>query len=416
MFNQTSPVAVAPVPTSAEDEKKAMAVEMVNNYYKNFFGNDPTHSYNLISFKKTNGIMRNVMGQYVYEIDFEITIQTQRGGYKTGNGMVGYWQDFSLSPQKPDLYATGQQFLYDVKFVPVGTVLVFTGEITLESSDNGYQIKKRHISTVKDLGVRSVSNIAAQQTENGAAPAVSYTAPPVNLTNVLGRMIADEKNYIVKVKSIDVTDAATNANYVISKLVKFLANDKILDRTLEGLADTLKLVAKVNLSSRDYSTNTKLAFFTDAVVELSFLNTKTNQTSCFNSFKLTNFSLLATAYSSKQESENAFVNSELIPTIGIYLIGSFPITGSITEITERNSKKDEAKLVKINIGRNQGLMDNFELYLPDVGRTKNFDLIIKELYPDYAICKVKNNSKTIATTVDMGKIVKVKTYYLPTDK
>ncbi len=413
VFNQVTNAANNP-PASNDDEKKKNALEILANYYKNLFGNDKYHIYNLISFEKTNGVMRDINGQSVYEIYFDMTIQTQRPGYKVGNGAVGYWQDFNLYSTKPDLTANGQMFVYNTKYIQAGNIFTFSGVGTLESTDNGFIFKNTKTISVKDFGVKALSNTTVEKDNNSVA--LFDNIPPVNLSIITGHIISEDKSYAMRVQKIEVTNSTTSVSYVQSKMINFLGKIKILERVTANIADSLQLIAKVRFSSRDYSTNNKLSFFTDGIFELSMQNSRTKQIVFINNYKLSNFSLLASSYLSKQESESEFIDKQLLPTLGQYIVGNFPITGNISEIIEKNHKNEEAKLVKINVGSNQGVLNGFEFYFPDLGSGKNSDLVVKEIYPDYSICKVKNNGQKIIAANFPGQNLKVKTVYHPTDK
>lgn len=157
VFAQSNSPAVSPV--SPDDEKKTQAVEKLHAVFSNGMP-----ALDLIEFKKTNGVMRDVYGQPVYEIEFELTVQFKNDGYKKGNGLVGYWQSFYVYPQKPDLNASNEAYIYDTKFYPAGSIVVLRGSANMEGSDNGYQFKSYKISTVTDAGIKQQNGVSNSST------------------------------------------------------------------------------------------------------------------------------------------------------------------------------------------------------------------------------------------------------------
>ncbi|HYD90508.1 MAG TPA: hypothetical protein VEA37_03355, partial [Flavobacterium sp.] len=107
-----------------------------------------------------------------------------------------------------------------------------------------------------------------------------------------------------------------------------------------------------------------------------------------------------------EKSLNQFLNQ--------FIIGNFPINATITEVTETSRKKDEAKFVKIDVGRNHGIYTGFEFLIPELNTdTKKGDLVVKEVYDTYSICKVAENEKKVLELFNAGQKIKVKTKYKP---
>lgn len=156
-----------------EEEKKSHAVEKLTAVFSHDFDGNPDPILKYVSFKKTNGVLRNVNGQYIYEIDFELTIQFLRDGYKIGNGMVGYWGDFRVWPQQPVLHEP-DSFIYNSVLYPAGTVAVLEGVADMESSDNGYQYKGYEIKKVGLAGKAAPGAASQGNTGSGPAPFAGF--------------------------------------------------------------------------------------------------------------------------------------------------------------------------------------------------------------------------------------------------
>lgn len=165
----------ANVVASSDEEKKSHAVEKLQAVFSELFKGIQNPIMKFVSFKKTNGVLRTVNGQFIYEIDFELTIQFLRNGYKIGNGMVGYWRDFKVWPTSPELNQ-GDAFVYSSLLFPAGTVVVLEGVANMASSDNGYEFNGYEIQKAGLAGVQQVSttNSANNSISNGNRQFMGY--------------------------------------------------------------------------------------------------------------------------------------------------------------------------------------------------------------------------------------------------
>jgi len=169
VFNSDS-TPPAPAAVDPEEEKKSHAMEKLTAFFTNALAGNQDPILQYVSLKKTNGVMRNINGQFVYEIDFELTIQFLRDGYKIGNGMVGYWRNFAVSPNQPVLNPP-DSFVYNSMLYPAGTVVVLGGVAEMESSDNGYEYKSYSIKTIRLAGKQAPGTL---NSGGGSAPFTGF--------------------------------------------------------------------------------------------------------------------------------------------------------------------------------------------------------------------------------------------------
>ncbi len=82
--------------------------------------------------------------------------------------------------------------------------------------------------------------------------------------------------------------------------------------------------------------------------------------------------------------------------------------------TEKNKKQDEAKVVKINLGRKDGLFIGYDFIVIDINtNSSKSDIVASEVFENYSLCKVHENKKRILDDFTAGKKLKIKTSYKP---
>lgn len=135
---------------SNEDLKKNEAVRKLENYVKNKISGP---IIKVESFRKTNGVMNNIFGQIIYTINCDIDIKFASDGWKIGNSLEGYWSSFSVYPSEPDLYATGQQYMYVTKLYKRGTLLTLGCVAEMVDTDNGFEVESLSIKTIANHGI-----------------------------------------------------------------------------------------------------------------------------------------------------------------------------------------------------------------------------------------------------------------------
>lgn len=149
-----------------EELKKKQAVSRLESY----LGTKIQDPIKMTYFQKTNGEMRNYFGQTTYTINFNVTIEFLSDGWKKGNGLVGYWQNFYVYSTKPNLYASGQQYMYGLKLYPKGTELELGCEAQMVETDNGFEVKSLKIKTIQQF-VEVYSNKATSSNQGSEGTA-----------------------------------------------------------------------------------------------------------------------------------------------------------------------------------------------------------------------------------------------------
>ena len=409
VFNQQQDIQQTtnnPTPVNNEELKKNKAVTELENYFMNTFKKVNPVVFYFQSFKKTNGILKNVFGQEIYEIEFQLTIQFAADSWKKGNGMEGYWNNFNVYLSQPTL-SPPDSYTYDLKFYPRGTVVTLGCIASMENSDNGFKLKSYDIKTIQNSGVKSLQN----NESSSASTQQQIVNKPVDISAFNGYMLTENGNYFLNVQNITVGDELQNTSEIKNKILTVLSALKIISQPKAAVDDTLSLVSRIDFSYGIYS-NTNSSYFANCVIYYSLVSKKNGNVLFQNTYKPGNFRLLSQGFSSKLEAQRDIINREINQTLNQFFIGNFPITAEIIEITEKNRKEDEAKFVKINVGRNKGIFTGFEFIIPELNKNyKKGDLSVTEVFEDYSICKVKNLEKEILSLKGSGKQIKVVTKY-----
>lgn len=426
VFSSQTQTSSANTSSTSSNNNESQAINVLQSYFINGFKNSSKKIFNLLDFKKTNGIMRNVNGQSMYEVQFNIVVQFAVDAWLKGNGMEGYWTtNFRAYSTKPDLSSTGENYTYTLQFNQKGTTVMLGCVANLGSTDNGFKIDNWDIKTVTNLGVKPLQNGLTQvqqtssQTSGTVAQTANYAAPvstaSVDLSKYAGIIYEGSNVYYFKISDIQVYDELNNNSEIKSNVLDVLSQIKRISHTVaDGLMDTLTFNASIGMSYREYPRNGSTTFFADCVFDMSFTDVKTHQQLFHNSYKATNYNILSAGYPSKLDAGRNLIANNLLQPLSQFIVGNFPLTGEITDIIEKNRKQDEAKTVKINVGRNQGVFIGFGFFVSSINQnaTKS-DLTVKEAYDDYSICKVENNEKEILQLSNTGQKLKVQTIYKP---
>jgi len=166
VFKSQEPANSSNTAQTKEELKKKEAVSRLESYLRTKI----QAPIKMTHFQKTNGEMLNIFGQATYTINFNVTIEFLSDGWKKGNGLVGYWQNFYVYSTKPNLYASGQQYMYGIKFYPKGTELSLGCVADMVETDNGFEVKSIKIKTIQNLVV-AYQNKAAGSSENNKGTA-----------------------------------------------------------------------------------------------------------------------------------------------------------------------------------------------------------------------------------------------------
>lgn len=132
-----------------ENNEKSGASDIAKNYLSNIIHANSRGILSLTNFKKVNGIQKDVFGQKIYEVEYEVYVEFLSNGFAGGNNLIGYFNDFSVVASPPSsMYGTGtDNFGNNYKPYPKGQNVRFTGTVTLENTDNGYRHMKYGVST-----------------------------------------------------------------------------------------------------------------------------------------------------------------------------------------------------------------------------------------------------------------------------
>lgn len=104
----------------------------------------------LKSFKKTDGIEKEISGTKVYEIEWNADVTFLKDAYKPINKVEGSWSSFGVYSQLPkagwNSYLAGQ-----LKMFFQGAEINLTGSSTMIKSDNGWRVEETKVKDSKVL-------------------------------------------------------------------------------------------------------------------------------------------------------------------------------------------------------------------------------------------------------------------------
>ena len=102
----------------------------------------------LAAFAKTNGILREIAGQQMYSMEFTATVRFQRGSWKGGDAIVGYFNDFAVASERPGGWSGfGQNW----KYFERKAELQVKGVIQFEGTERGWRSTETEIKSVSVL-------------------------------------------------------------------------------------------------------------------------------------------------------------------------------------------------------------------------------------------------------------------------
>jgi hypothetical protein len=99
----------------------------------------------LASFRKTNGYEK---GFGLYVIEWQAEVMFEQAGYKPGNTIIGYWQDFRVLEQQPrglDAAIGGGNTIHFNK----GQQVRLTGDSVLRKTEQGWRLEGLSVKTAQ---------------------------------------------------------------------------------------------------------------------------------------------------------------------------------------------------------------------------------------------------------------------------
>jgi hypothetical protein len=249
----------------------------------------------------------------------------------------------------------------------------------------------------------------------------TYTPPPVinkpvDYKSYTGYLNFDNTGLIIRIANISVDDEEGNISEAQTKILETLIDMKRLKKenpSSFSSTDTLKMFVSMKFSYRYRSTVSGIGYFADCIIGIHLKN-KTSTLTYKNIYTLSNYGILARGFASKLDANRSLIINDFNQTLSQYIIGNFPLSGEIIEVTEKNKKQDEAKMVKINLGRKDGLFVGCSFIVTDFSSSSTKpDIVAKEVFDDYSLCKVQENDKKILENLIAGKKLKIRTTYKP---
>lgn len=171
VFKTQESVNTTIVPMTNEDAKKNEALKKLEGYVNNKLTNSFIKAGGL---RKKNGTMNNVFGQMIYTIECDVDIRFIKDGWKTKEGLEGYWSNFKIYGSEPDL--SGLYYYKSILF-PRGTFLTLGCVAKLKSTDNGFEVYEFYVNSFTDHGIQSIPNNGNIGIEKTAETEPKQTTP-----------------------------------------------------------------------------------------------------------------------------------------------------------------------------------------------------------------------------------------------
>jgi len=164
VFNLSSNSVNQSAQNISNNDNKNEALETLNIFFKNRFNNDKV--FKMLGLDKSNGVMKNMNGQSVYEIDYKLKLEFISDAWvKSFYGRVYFDKNFTTFDREPIIEVfdtkTSNSYLFNK-----GKVYLFSGTATLENTDNGYRLKDYDIKKVDYVGMSSQQYSEARGASN----------------------------------------------------------------------------------------------------------------------------------------------------------------------------------------------------------------------------------------------------------
>jgi hypothetical protein len=142
-------VSISAKPDSAASDKMPSddRVPIVNAVLRQAVISQSGGALSLSSFEKTNGYEQDVTKMYVLEWQAEILFQQE--GYKAGDAIIGYWQNFRVLQQQPS--ALDSLIVGNTIHFNKGARVRLTGDSVLRKTEQGWRIEGLTVKTSQVL-------------------------------------------------------------------------------------------------------------------------------------------------------------------------------------------------------------------------------------------------------------------------
>ncbi len=129
-----------PVPKTNDNTGKI--IEIARPYMSQQISDESKGAIKLLDFKKQNGVQNDVYGQKTYTLEYDLIIEVQRGFYKkTEDKFLNanwYWGDFYVLDKGSN--GGWDDYNNNWQHFDRGTIVEITGDLTFESTDNGWRV------------------------------------------------------------------------------------------------------------------------------------------------------------------------------------------------------------------------------------------------------------------------------------
>lgn len=146
-----------------QETTSVVTQEALDNHFKNFFS-EKRPALKFIGVSKKNGVKREIYGQKIYEVEYELIIEATQDLYISdmmsinGNGFKKDFSYLTKQPQGWDAYMNAGS-----KKLGKGQRVVANGTLNFEETDNGWRAKGFNNKNYKTVASDYMSPKMAQQ-------------------------------------------------------------------------------------------------------------------------------------------------------------------------------------------------------------------------------------------------------------
>jgi hypothetical protein len=155
-------------------------IDIAKPYMEQQISSESKGAIKLIEFKKQNGVLNEVMGQKIYTLEYDLTIEAQRAFWKkTGDKLLNaqwYWGDFYTLDNGSD--GGWDDFNNNWNHFDQGTLIEITGELPFENTENGWRV------TGINMFSRGFTNKTSKILSNSSAKSIPETPPANNAITI----------------------------------------------------------------------------------------------------------------------------------------------------------------------------------------------------------------------------------------
>lgn len=160
-----------------QNTSSSVSQSAIDNYFSNYLS-EQRPALEFVGVSKKNGVKKEVFGQKIYEIEYELIMETKQNIYINASQFGSAWSnrfvdDFSYSLKGSDGYEAA--LAGSKKLIEKGKRIVANGTLNFEETDNGWRATGYRNSSFKTVSSNYVTpQMAEQKKQETANKLASY--------------------------------------------------------------------------------------------------------------------------------------------------------------------------------------------------------------------------------------------------